>query len=161
MAGHTLVVLRHAKSAYPSGTDDVDRPLADRGRRDAPAAGRWLRANAPAIDLTVCSPATRARQTWQLVVNELAGEPECRVDDRIYAASVDSLLAIVHGLPESAATVLLVGHDPAVTDLVYVLTGKVFEFKTSSVAVVRGSDRWADFDRAELVLSETPRGSRS
>ena len=160
MAGHTLVVLRHAKSAYPPGVDDVDRPLADRGRRDAPAAGRWLRANAPAIDLTVCSPATRARQTWQLVTKELAGEPESRVDDRIYSADAGSLLEVVHELPESVATVLLVGHDPAVTDLVHTLTGSGFEFKTSSVAVVRGPDRWTDFGKhqAELALAATPRG---
>ncbi|HEX4722629.1 MAG TPA: histidine phosphatase family protein [Pseudonocardiaceae bacterium] len=160
MAGHTLVVLRHAKSAYPRGVDDVDRPLADRGRRDAPAAGRWLRADAPAVDMTVCSPATRARQTWQLVAPELAGEPECQVDDRIYAADADSLLAVVRELPERVATVLLVGHDPAVTDLVHALTGDGFEFRTSSVAVVLGSARWADFGTggATLVSAATPRG---
>lgn len=160
MAGHTLVVLRHAKSGYPPGVDDVDRPLADRGRRDAPAAGRWLRANAPAIDLTVCSPATRTRQTWQLVAPELGGAPVFRVDDRIYTASVDDLLDVVHDLPEDAGVVLLIGHDPGVSDLVRLLTGDTFAFKTSSVALLRGSDRWAAFgaDRAELALSETPRG---
>jgi phosphohistidine phosphatase len=158
MAGHTLVVLRHAKSAYPSNVEDVDRPLADRGRRDAPAAGRWLRAHAPGIDLTVCSPATRARQTWALVDAELAGEPECRLDDRIYGASVEELLVVVHELPVGARTVLLVGHDPGVSDLVHALTGHEFEFKTSSVAVMRGPDRWTAFGNAELALTETPRG---
>jgi phosphohistidine phosphatase len=161
MAGHTLVVLRHAKSAYPSGVDDLARPLADRGRRDAPAAGRWLRAHVPDIDLTVCSPATRTQQTWDLVAVELAVEPDFRIDDRIYyAASVADLLAVVAELPESARTVLLVGHDPGVSDVVHVLTGKDFEFKTSSVAVMRGPDSWAAFAAgpATLALSETPRG---
>ena len=160
MSGHTLVVLRHAKSGYPQGVDDVDRPLADRGRRDAPAAGRWLRANAPTIDLTVCSPATRTRQTWQLVAAELDGDPAFRVDDRIYTASVDDLLDVVHDLPADAGVVLLIGHDPGVTDLVHALTGDTFAFKTSSVAVLSGPASWPAFgvDRAELALAETPRG---
>ena len=154
------MVLRHAKSAYPQGVDDVDRPLADRGRRDAPAAGRWLRAHAPVIDLAVCSPAARTRQTWDLVARELAGAPELRLDGLVYAATAEDLLAVVHKLPESAGSVLVIGHDPGVTDLVYVLTGDVFEFKTSSVAVLRGPDRWAAFaeGRVELALSQTPRG---
>lgn len=158
MAGHTLVVLRHAKSGYPAGVDDVDRPLADRGRRDAPAAGRWLAANAPGIDLTVCSPATRTRQTWDLVADELGDEPEFRVDDRIYTASVDALITVVHELPDTATTVLLVGHDPGVSDLVHSLTGNGFEFKTATVAVLRGPDHWGAFDRADLAASRTPRG---
>lgn len=160
MSGHTLVVLRHAKSGYPQGVDDVDRPLADRGRRDAPAAGRWLRVNAPAIDLAVCSPATRTRQTWQLVAAELAGAPAFRVDDRIYTASVDDLLDVVHDLPADAGVVLLIGHDPGVSDLVHALTGDTFAFKTSSVAVLSGPASWPAFgvDRAALALAETPRG---
>ena len=60
---HTLVLMRHAKSDYPPGVADHDRPLAPRGIREAGLAGDWLRANTPAIDAVLCSTATRARQT--------------------------------------------------------------------------------------------------
>jgi phosphohistidine phosphatase len=59
----TLVLLRHAKAAYPSGVADHDRPLAPRGIREAELAGDWLRANLPTIDEVLCSTATRTRQT--------------------------------------------------------------------------------------------------
>lgn len=58
-----LVLLRHAKSAWPNGVPDLRRPLAKRGRRDAAAVGRWLHERAPRLDAVVCSPAERARQT--------------------------------------------------------------------------------------------------
>ncbi|MDT5172030.1 MAG: phosphohistidine phosphatase, partial [Mycobacterium sp.] len=59
----TLVLLRHAKSAYPDEVADHDRPLAPRGQREAGLAGDWLRTNLPAIDAVLCSTATRARET--------------------------------------------------------------------------------------------------
>jgi len=160
MAGHTLVVMRHAKSAWPEGVADLARPLNERGRRDAPAAGRWLRSQVPDIDMTLVSTATRTRQTWDLVAEELGGDPDCLFDDRIYDGSPDALLAAVRELPETARTVLLLGHNPGVTELVRVLTGDGVELRTSSVAVVGGPDRWAEFGqvRAELALFETPRG---
>src|SRR6266508_2923118 len=83
----TLLVLRHAKSDWPDGVPDAERPLAGRGRREAPLVGRWLRESGHIPDLVVCSPALRARQTWELVAGELgeAGEaPEVRFDERVY-----------------------------------------------------------------------------
>jgi phosphohistidine phosphatase len=158
--GHTLVVLRHAKSAWPAGVADAARPLAERGERDAPAVGRWLREHVPGIDLTVCSPATRAQQTWRLAAGQLDGTPACRLDERIYDADVDDLLAVIHALPDTARTVLLVGHNPGLSDLVHALTGDRVELKTSSVAVLHGPDRWTGVEQgtAELAGFETPRG---
>ncbi|HEY3605922.1 MAG TPA: histidine phosphatase family protein [Pseudonocardiaceae bacterium] len=158
--GHTLVVLRHAKSAWPAGVADAARPLAERGERDAPAVGRWLRDHVPGIDLTVCSPAVRTRQTWRLAAAQLDGTPAFRLDERIYDADVDDLRSVLRELPDTARTVVLVGHNPGLSDLVHVLTGDRAELKTSSVAVLRGPDRWTDLDRgaAELAEFETPRG---
>ena len=59
----SLVLLRHAKSAYPPGVPDHDRPLAERGVQEAALAGDWLRANLPAVDAVLCSTAARARET--------------------------------------------------------------------------------------------------
>ena len=64
--GRKLVLLRHAKSEWPDLADH-DRPLAKRGRRDAPVVGRWLGASGYAPDAVVCSTARRARETWELV----------------------------------------------------------------------------------------------
>jgi phosphohistidine phosphatase len=134
--------------------------LAERGERDAPAVGRWLRDHVPGIDLTVCSPAVRTRQTWRLAAAQLDGTPAFRLDERIYDADVDDLRSVLRELPDTARTVVLVGHNPGLSDLVHVLTGDRAELKTSSVAVLRGPDRWTDLDRgtAELAEFETPRG---
>ncbi|HXO47768.1 MAG TPA: histidine phosphatase family protein, partial [Mycobacterium sp.] len=59
----TLVLLRHAKSAYPDGAADHERPLAPRGQREAGLAGDWLRTHLPTIDAVLCSTATRTRET--------------------------------------------------------------------------------------------------
>jgi phosphohistidine phosphatase len=158
--GRTLVVLRHAKSAWPAGVPDAGRPLAERGERDAPAVGRWLREHVPGIDLAVCSPAARTRGTWRLVADQLDRGPDFRIDERIYDADVADLLSVIHELPDTASTVVLVGHNPGLSDLVRVLTGARVELKTSSVAVLDGPDRWAALDEgaARLARFETPRG---
>jgi phosphohistidine phosphatase len=87
----TLILLRHAKSAWPADTADAARPLAARGLRDAPAVGRWLQANAPEIDQVVCSPADRAAQTWDLAAVELD-------------ATLEDILTLLTGLAEPLKT---------------------------------------------------------
>ena len=138
-----LIVLRHAKSDWSGGVTDHDRPLAGRGRREAALAGRWLRENAADIDLVVCSSATRARQTWKLVAKQLDNIPPSRVDDRLYAASIRCLLAVVRKLPDSARAVLLIGHNPGLEELVADLGGVGWPMKTSSIAVLSSRSEWA------------------
>ena len=139
----TLVLLRHAKSDWSTGAADVARPLAGRGRRQAPEAGRWLAANIGRVDLAVVSPATRARSTWELAAAELDDPPRTLVDDRVYAASDDELLAVVRGLPDDAETVTLVGHNPGIEDLVALLTGRPTAMPTSALAVLGLPGAWA------------------
>jgi phosphohistidine phosphatase len=165
ICGHTgpmrrrLIVLRHAKSDWSGGVTDHDRPLAGRGRREAALAGRWLRENAADIDLVVCSSATRARQTWKLVAKQLDNIPPSRVDDRLYAASIRSLLAIIRKLPDSARAVLLIGHNPGLEELVADLGGVGWPMKTSSIAVLSSRSEWAQVGArwAKLEASLTPR----
>src|SRR4051794_41904037 len=90
----TLVLLRHAKSAWPEGVPDHERPLAGRGRRDAPEAGRWLRQVGLQFDLVLCSTALRARQTWELAAAELDTAPPGRFEDRPYPADAGELLDV-------------------------------------------------------------------
>lgn len=156
----TLILLRHAKSAWPPDTPDVARPLTERGRRDAPAVGRWLRERAPTIDLVVCSPAVRAVQTWDLAAAELAAIPPVRQDGRLYGASAQDLLRITRQLPHTALTAVLVGHNPGLEHFLTLLTGVTEPLKTSAIAVLRAPGGWAQvrWSSWALVALATPRG---
>jgi phosphohistidine phosphatase len=155
-----LVVVRHAKSAWPDDVPDAERPLNARGRRDAPAAGRWVRDRVGHLDAAVCSPATRTRQTWALLAPELDGPPAPILDERVYAATAEELLAVVRGLPDDVGAALLLGHNPGVSELVAGLTGEHLEMKTSAIAVLGLTGSWADAapGRVTLVEHATPRG---
>jgi len=154
-----LVVLRHAKSEWPDGVADHKRPLAGRGRREAPLAGRWLDEHVGTIDLVVCSPARRARETCARVVAELGAEPEVRVEDRLYPGSPSDIVEVVRELRDGIRTVLLIGHNPGLEELVEELAGTVCVLKTSSIAVLSGPGDWAAVapDWATLDVEVTPR----
>lgn len=155
-----LAILRHAKSAWPEGVPDRERPLGKRGRRDAAAVGRWLGDHLGVPDVVVCSPAERARQTWAVVASELDDPPPATFDDRIYGAPAGELLAVVQELPDAASTALLVGHNPGVQELVALLCGRELDTRTSSVAVLAWTGRWAEASSevADLRHHATPRG---
>ncbi|MFB7589994.1 histidine phosphatase family protein [Streptomyces sp. NPDC056169] len=167
-----LVVLRHAKSAWPEGVPDRDRPLGPRGLRDAPAAGRFLAETGEQPDLVLCSPARRARDTWELAAAELDGPPPTRHDPRLYGADAEELLDVLHAVPDEAGTVLLVGHNPGLEDLVLLLAahgaGDALDrvrtkFPTSATAVLTWHGTWQDLRPGSALLThlEIPRGRRS
>ena len=139
----TLILLRHGKSDWSGGEPDHLRPLAQRGRRQVPKAGRWLAENVGAIDLAVVSPAERTRETWRLVAAELTVRPTVREDDRVYAGTARALLDVLRELPEEVATVVLVGHNPGVEDLVASLTGRWVPMRTSALAVIDLPGPWS------------------
>ena len=148
----TLILLRHGKSDWSGGEPDQLRPLARRGRRQVPEAGRWLADNVGTIDLAVVSPAERTRETWRLAAAELAVPPPVREDDRVYAGSVRSLLETVRELPAHVATVVLVGHNPGIEDLVSLLTGEWAPMPTSALAVITVSGSWSTAGHHSAVL---------
>lgn len=156
MTTRTLVVLRHGKSDWTGDEPDRERPLAKRGRRQAPEAGAWLAEHIEAIDLVVVSPAVRALSTWELAAAQLDEAPEVRVDERVYAAWGRELRALVDELPDDAATVVLVGHNPGVEDLVQALTGEDVPMPTSAIAVLTWEGSWADCDSATIVAAGRP-----
>jgi len=118
--GRTLVLFRHAKSAWPD-VPDHDRPLARRGVRAAPVMGRWLREAGLLPGLVLCSTARRARETWQFAQAGLAATPPVSYDARIYAAAAADLLAVLREVPPATGTVLLIGHNPAIEELALLL----------------------------------------
>ncbi len=148
----TLILLRHGKSDWSGGEPDHLRPLAGRGRRQVPEAGRWLADNAGTIDLAVVSPAARTRETWGLAAAELAVPPPVREDDRVYAGSAHALLGVVRELPGEVSTVVLVGHNPGVEDLVASLTGRSVPMPTSALAVIDLPGPWAAAGNATAEL---------
>ncbi|WP_413756187.1 SixA phosphatase family protein [Streptomyces sp. MMBL 11-3] len=167
-----LAVLRHAKSAWPDGVPDHERPLAPRGRRDAPAAGRAL-ADADCLpDLALCSTAVRARRTWELAAAEWGTPPPVRHDARLYAADVPELLEAVRGVPAEVGTLLLVGHNPGLEELVLTLAGDGLgdaldavrvKFPTSAIAILawHGAD-WTALGPRTALLTDmmVPRGKK-
>lgn len=172
------MLLRHAKSAWPD-VPDHERPLASRGRRDAPAMGRWLGAARFLPDRVVCSTALRARQTWELVQPALGAAPETVFDDRVYDASAARLLQLIRCTATDVRTLLVVGHDPALPELARTLAaaapqqgappagltdpaapGRIRgKFPTAAVAIFASTADWAAFGpgHAWLVRFAIPR----
>lgn len=142
--GHRLVVLRHAKAAAEPGLPDQKRPLTGRGRRDAAAAGAWLRETGVIPDLVLCSPALRTRQTWQHVSAGLAVPGEASCDGRLYEAGAAGLLAVVRETPADVGVLLLIGHNPASHQLVSDLAGECASFPTAATAVIELPGSWVD-----------------
>lgn len=149
-----LILLRHAKSDWPD-VPDRDRPLAKRGRRDAPRIGRWLHEHGYQPDVVVCSSARRTRQTWDLVAPELGGSPAVRFEPRAYAASAMTLLYLAQELPSRYRTALLIAHNPGLSELASQLAaapdiGKVtgngprpvISLPTAAVAVLEFPGDW-------------------
>ncbi len=149
---HTLILLRHAKSDWSTGAADHERPLAARGLRQAPEAGRWLADHVDEIDRAVVSDAERARRTWELAAAELGSAPPVRLDNRVYGASGGALLGVVRDLPENLATVVLVGHNPGLEDLASTLVGSWVSMPTSALAVVDVAGTWAETGPTSVAL---------
>ncbi len=169
---HRLVVVRHAKSDrdQPEDVVDHDRPLSDRGRRDAPALGRWLADETGVPDLVLCSSALRSCQTWELAsaaFDEAAPVTELA---ELYLASPGSVLALVRAVADDVRVLVVVGHEPVQSTLTQALagpgssasalTGLAAGFSTNAVAVLEVDGTWAALQPlgARLARFAVPRG---
>jgi phosphohistidine phosphatase len=161
-AGRKLVLFRHAKSDWPDVADH-DRPLAKRGRRDAPAVGRWLGASGYMPDAVICSTARRARETWELASSGLAAVavgrsrlPVVRYEPRVYEATVLGLLMLVREFDAAWRTAVIVGHNPGMAELTEGLAGPGSAppqaFPTAAVAVLGLPGTWAEAAPGEARL---------
>ena len=162
-----LILLRHAKSAWPDGVPDHDRPLAPRGRRDAPAAGRWLRESGYLPDQVLCSTATRTRETWQLAEEALGAQPQTVFEDGVYEASITDVLDLARQTSVDVRTLLIVGHDPAMRGLTLELAGDPLgdveaqavarvrvKYPTAAIAVLSVSREWPELGPGRARLAE-------
>jgi len=118
-----LLLLRHAKAAWPTGMLDLDRPLAKRGQEASLAMGTYLKRERPEPDLVILSPARRTQETGERV-QPILGEIEMRRDGRIYEAPVGRLLEVVREIEPGVGTVMIVGHNPGFEELAKHLIGE-------------------------------------
>jgi len=118
-----LVLLRHAKAEHAERLTDHERPLALLGRRQSTHVGTALAAAGVAPDLVLCSSALRTRQTWELVRPGLGTAPRVEVTEDLYVAGVRDLLDVVRAVGDDVATVLVVGHEPTMSQAAAVLAG--------------------------------------
>jgi phosphohistidine phosphatase len=162
----TLLLMRHAKSDYPPGVGDRERPLAARGERDAEAAGVWLGATYPRLDLVIVSPARRARETWGIVEPHVQAS-RVEEDARVYEAWGAQLPDIVSSLADAVRTVLIVGHNPGIEECAARLArsgdaeareAMSRKYPTSAIAALGFAEGWMDTSTAELVSFTVPRG---
>jgi phosphohistidine phosphatase len=165
----TLVLLRHAKAVPPESMPDLERPLADRGRADAAAAGRYLVAQGIEAELVLCSTSIRTRETWQYAAEAGALATDVWYDRRVYSAGTEELLQVIYDVPAEVRTVVVVGHAPGIPWLAdeLALDGTspnrvelTQKYPTSGLTVLHTTSRWADLgaDDADLVDYVIPRG---
>ena len=156
----TLLIMRHAKSAYPPGiSDDFDRPLNKRGRADLPRMARLLAAHGPRPEVVLASAARRAHQTATGLAASL-GLPASvlHLDDALYHASSPTLAQAAAGLPDSAQTGLIIAHNPGLEAWIRQLTGAHLHLPTAGLAAVElGLHSWEEIGRGRLLYFVVPR----
>jgi phosphohistidine phosphatase len=139
-----LLLLRHGKSAWPDGMDDLERPLTTRGRNASRRMGRYLADERLVPDLALVSPARRTRETWSLAQDAL-GDVPMRSEPGIYEAPPDRLMGVVKGVEPEVGTLLIVGHNPGLQELARLLLGHedryahgttIAKYPTAGLAVI-------------------------
>jgi len=154
----SLLVLRHAKAVTGLGLADIDRPLSDRGRRDAKATGKWLRKHGLTPDLVLCSTSVRTRETLERLALDT---DRVKFESGIYDNDPETLLTLVREEGDESERVLLVGHNPSVHHLVHDLTGQAPDsFPTCALAVIEVPEPWIDLRPGvgDLTSYRTPKG---
>jgi phosphohistidine phosphatase len=162
----TLLLMRHAKSAYPPGVGDHDRPLAPRGVREAALAGDWLRSHTPRIDAVLCSTATRTRET----LSHIGVAAPVTFCELLYDAVPGTVIDVISRVADDISTLLVIGHEPAMGQVSLDLASAEdsndtvvrqisAKFPTSAIAVLRTAQPWhrLGVGSATLVGFHVPR----
>ncbi|AWM26798.1 SixA phosphatase family protein [Sinorhizobium fredii] len=164
-----LMLLRHAKSAWPEGVADHRRPLAGRGRKAAPAIGTFMARRGLIPDLALVSTARRAQETWELVAEALPHKVAARDAVGIYEVAATAIIDVIRKVEPSVEKLLLVGHNPGMAELALLLAGggdavaleRLKEkFPTAGLAVMDFTiEQWSEIapGAGRLVQFVTPR----
>ncbi|MEQ4520219.1 histidine phosphatase family protein [Pseudarthrobacter sp. B907] len=159
-----LVLMRHAKADWPGGVADHERPLEERGHREAPLAGKWLLKHGVVPDFILCSSALRTRQTCTWVCSELGDKaPTPKLEDGLYGASALRMLAVINHVPDTVTTLMVIAHMPGVQDLAMHLASRdsnhdaymdaATRYPTSGLTVFETEKPWAELDGQDARLT--------
>jgi len=153
MAKRTLLLLRHGKAEGFSQDGDKLRELTNRGIHDASTVGKLIEGEFKSVDLVVASDATRASQTARIASDEFHYAGAIDFKPEIYEATVNTLLHIVHHLPDNAHTVVIVGHNPGFEELCSDLAGRQIGLPTCGLVALSIKGDWneAEFGKAEII----------
>ena len=145
----TLLLVRHAKSSWGDLTlADFDRPLNDRGKRDAPKMAKRLQKKGITIDTIISSPAKRAKKTAEIFAEEYGFKKgEIVLIPSLYEAGESQFWSAITDAPEDSNTIALFSHNPGITDFANRLTdNRVDNMPTCSVFAVRADiNSWSQF----------------
>ncbi|MDQ3473639.1 MAG: histidine phosphatase family protein [Acidobacteriota bacterium] len=150
----TLLLMRHAK-AGPStaGVADFDRPLLEEGRIAAALIGSFLKREKLTVDLAISSPAIRSRETIEAVLQAAGMSLEVCADQRLYEGGSLLLLEVLSEADNDLRTVLLVGHNPVLEDLVQHLTGENVHLSAATLTHVElDAEKWSEIHGAKHKL---------
>ncbi len=152
----TLYLIRHAKSSWETmNLTDFDRTLNERGKKNAPEMGKFLKKEKIFPDLIVTSSAKRALKTARIIAEEI-GYPKNKIEEeiKIYEATVPTLLKIINSIPDENRVVFLFGHNPGFTDLLNYLTdGNISNIPTCGIAKIEfDADSWKEISGGTGIL---------
>lgn len=162
-----LYLVRHAKSSWMLDyLDDFERPLNERGKRDAPLMGQVLRDRGVLPDTLLSSPAARAASTARIIAAAI-GYPfrDIRYSERLYDAEVKDLMEIISELEDAHNSAMIVGHNPGLAMTAGRLTGgTVDDMPTAGIVAVRlMTEHWRDVGEGEvhLLFADFPKNHRA
>ena len=157
----SLLLLRHAKSGnLVPGLNDFDRILTDGGRKAAELVGAYMSSHKLHLDLVMSSPAVRARETAEIVLRASNKRIDPQYDQRIYEATAQNLLDVIHDVEKRRKQILLVGHNPSLEELLGLLTGVQQPMGTASLAKLSADiSEWNKCESGTCVLDWLVTGS--
>lgn len=151
-----LYILRHAKSSWDNPIlADFERPLNERGQKTADFMGKFIEKNDFLPELIISSPATRAKETANIVKKSANLQTDIKFEENIYEASLQTLVRIVSELNEKLQSVMLVGHNPGFENLVKFLTGAIQSLPTAGLAIIDlDVSKWSEIEENCGVLQK-------
>lgn len=161
----TLYLIRHAKSSWDNpGQDDVDRPLNDRGKRDAPRMGKRLKEKEIYPQVIFCSHAKRAKSTARKIAKVIGYKKEnIIINKHLYHASEDVLMSAVQNIDNDVKVAFLVGHNPGLTDFINSIRNDEFVLDNlptcGVVAFTFETNNWKDVNwgKGEQLFYDFPK----
>lgn len=162
--GKTLLLIRHAKSSWEIGTlTDFERPLNDRGIKDAPAMAKRLKSQNLHIDAFVSSPAKRAKKTAEFFADVYLQNNDAIIFiSKLYHADTNAFFDVISNLDDSLNAVAVFSHNIGITEFANLLTDtvKVDYIPTCGIFAVKiNTPKWADFKKAkkEFLFFDYPK----